>query len=198
MASSETSSTLIGALWSVDADASSMEKFFRLAVLAFAGTALLAISAQISVPMWPVPMTMQTFAVVLIGAAYGWRLGGATVALYLAEGAMGLPVFANAGSTASLVGPTAGYLFAFVAAAALTGALVEKGWGRSLFKTTVAMTLGTAVIFAGGIAWLSTFTGVEKALVVGMYPFLVGAVVKIALAVAVLPMAWKLVGKIRK
>lgn len=198
MASSESSSTLIGALWSVDSDASRLEKLFRITVLALAGTALLAISAQISVPMWPVPMTMQTFAVVLIGAAYGWRLGGATVALYLAEGAMGLPVFANAGSVASLVGPTAGYLFAFVAAAALTGALVEKGWGRSLFKTTFAMTLGTAVIFAGGVAWLSTFTGVEKAMVVGMYPFLIGAAVKIALAVAVLPMAWKLVGKIRK
>ena len=198
MASSETSSTLIGALWSVGADASRLEKLFRIAVLAVAGTALLAISAQISVPMWPVPMTMQTFAVVLIGAAYGWRLGGATVALYLAEGAMGLPVFANGGSTASLVGPTAGYLFAFVAAAALVGALVEKGWGRSLFTTALAMTLGTAVIFAGGLAWLSTFTGVEKALAVGMYPFLPGAVFKIALAVAVLPMAWKLVGKIRK
>ncbi|MBO0334387.1 biotin transporter BioY [Sneathiella sp. CAU 1612] len=198
MASSETSSTLIGALWSVDAGTTRLEKLLRITVLALAGTALLAISAQISVPMWPVPMTMQTFAVVLIGAAYGWRLGGATVALYLAEGAMGLPVFANAGSVASLVGPTAGYLFAFVAAAAAVGALVEKGWGRSLFKTTLAMTLGTAMIFAGGVAWLSTFTGVEKALVVGMYPFLVGGAVKIALAVAVLPMAWKLVGKIRK
>ncbi len=198
MAASETSSTLIGALWSVDSRASRLEKFVRLAVLAVAGTALLAISAQISVPMWPVPMTMQTFAVVLIGAAYGWRLGGATVALYLAEGAMGLPVFANGGSLASLAGPTAGYLFAFVAAAALVGALIEQGWGRSLLKTTLAMTLGTAVIFAGGIAWLSTFTGVEKALVVGMYPFLPGAVFKIALAVAVLPMAWKLIGKLRK
>lgn len=198
MAASETSSTLIGALWSVDSRASHLEKFVRLAVLAVAGTALLAISAQISVPMWPVPMTMQTFAVVLIGAAYGWRLGGATVALYLAEGAMGLPVFANGGSLASLAGPTAGYLFAFVAAAALVGALIEQGWGRSLLKTTLAMTLGTAVIFAGGIAWLSTFTGVEKALVVGMYPFLPGAVFKIALAVAVLPMAWKLIGKLRK
>ncbi|MFC4270938.1 biotin transporter BioY [Sneathiella chungangensis] len=198
MAASETSSTLIGALWSVDSRASRLGKFVRLAVLAVAGTALLAISAQISVPMWPVPMTMQTFAVVLIGAAYGWRLGGATVALYLAEGAMGLPVFANGGSLASLAGPTAGYLFAFVAAAALVGALIEKGWGRSLLKTALAMTLGTAVIFAGGIAWLSTFTGVEKALVVGMYPFLPGAVFKIALAVAVLPMAWKLIGKLRK
>ncbi|MCF8466722.1 MAG: biotin transporter BioY [Sneathiella sp.] len=192
------SSTLIGALWSMDASASARAKLFRVALLALAGTALLAVSAQISVPMWPVPMTMQTFAVVLIGAAYGWRLGGATVALYLAEGAMGLPVFANGGSLASFAGPTAGYLFAFVAAAALVGWLVETGWGQSLVKTSIAMVLGTAVIFAGGIAWLSTFTGFEKALEVGMYPFLPGAVFKIALAVAVLPMAWKLAGKNRK
>ena len=198
MAIHETSPTLIGALWSVDAGSSRLEKAFRIALLALAGTALIAISAQISVPMWPVPMTMQTFAVTLIGAAYGWRLGGATVALYLAEGAMGLPVFANGGSLASFSGPTAGYLFAFVAAAAIIGALIEKGWGQSFFKTTAAMVLATAVIFAGGIAWLSTFTGLEKALAVGMYPFLIGAGFKIALAMAVLPMAWKLARIIRK
>jgi biotin transport system substrate-specific component len=197
MTSPETSSTLIGALWSTDTETSAPAKLFRIAVLALAGTALLAISAQISVPMWPVPMTMQTFAVVLIGAAYGWRLGGGTLALYLAEGALGLPVFANGGSLASFAGPTAGYLFAFVAAAALVGLLIERGWGQSIVKTFVAMVFGTAVIFAGGIAWLSTFTGFEKALEVGMYPFLPGAVFKIALAVAVLPMAWKLAGKPR-
>jgi biotin transport system substrate-specific component len=197
MSSVQTSSILIDALWSTSESTSPLARMMRLAMLALAGSLLLAISAQISVPMVPVPMTMQTFAVVLIGAAYGWRLGGATVALYLAEGAMGLPVFANGGSLASLTGPTAGYLFAFVAAAALVGWLVEMGWGQSVFKTTAAMALGTAVIFAGGIAWLSTFTGFEKALEVGMYPFLPGAVFKIALAAAVLPLAWKLIGKLR-
>jgi biotin transport system substrate-specific component len=197
MISSETSSTLIDALWSTDAQTSSAVKTFRLVALAFAGTILLAISAQASVPMWPVPMTMQTFAVTLIGAAYGWRLGGATVALYLAEGAMGLPVFSGGGSLASLAGPTAGYLFAFVAAAALVGWLVEKGWDQSIFKTTLAMTAGYILIFAGGISWLTTFTGFEKALAVGLTPFILGAVVKIALAVAVLPTAWKIINKFK-
>ncbi|MEX1036151.1 MAG: biotin transporter BioY [Sneathiella sp.] len=198
MSIGSTSSPLINSLWATDADASRSAKLFRLAILAFAGTILLALSAQASVPMWPVPMTMQTFAVTIIGATYGWRLGGATVALYLAEGAMGLPVFANGGSLASLAGPTAGYLFAFVAAAALVGALMEKGWGQSILKTALAMVIGYVVIFAGGLSWLSTFIGWEKALVAGLYPFLPGAAVKIALAVAILPMVGKLVGKLRK
>ncbi len=198
MASSETSSTLIGALWSVDAEASTSSKIFRLAILALAGSMSMAISAQIAVPMWPVPMTMQTLAASLIGAVYGWRLGGATVALYIAEGAMGLPVFSSGGSLASLVGPTAGYIYGFVAAAALVGYLVEKGWGATILKSTVAMTLGTAVIFAGGLSWLSTLIGFEAALVSGFYPFIVGGMVKIALAVALLPIVGNLVGKIRK
>ncbi|MAL80094.1 MAG: hypothetical protein CMN55_13450 [Sneathiella sp.] len=197
MASNRTSSTLVGALWSVDAETSRLEKAFRATVLALVGTFLLAVSAQLAVPMWPVPMTMQTFAVTVIGAAYGWRLGGATVALYLAQGAMGLPVFSGGVATAALVGPTAGYIYGFVAAAVLVGFMVEKGWGKTILKSTVAMTLGTAVMFAGGISWLSTLIGFEAALVSGFYPFIAGGIVKIALAVAVLPMAWKLVEKFR-
>ncbi|TNE33341.1 MAG: biotin transporter BioY [Alphaproteobacteria bacterium] len=195
MASNRTSSTLAGALWSVDAETSRLEKAFRAAVLALAGTFILAVSAQLAVPMWPVPMTMQTFAVILIGAAYGWRLGGATVALYLAQGAMGLPVFSGGVATAALVGPTAGYIYGFVAAAALVGFLIEKGWGNSILKSTVAMTLGTAVIFAGGISWLSSLIGFDAALASGFYPFIVGGLFKIALAVAVLPIAWKVIRK---
>ncbi len=197
MASNRTSSTLVGALWSVDAETSRLEKAFRATVLALVGTFLLAVSAQLAVPMWPVPMTMQTFAVTVIGAAYGWRLGGATVALYLAQGAMGLPVFSGGIATAALVGPTAGYIYGFVAAAVLVGFMVEKGWGKTILKSTVAMTLGTAVMFAGGISWLSTLIGFDAALVSGFYPFIAGGIVKIALAVAVLPMAWKLVEKFR-
>ena len=197
MANNRTSSTLVGALWSVDAETSRLEKAFRATVLALVGTFLLAVSAQLAVPMWPVPMTMQTFAVTLIGAAYGWRLGGATVALYLAQGAMGLPVFSGGIATAALVGPTAGYIYGFVAAAVLVGFMVEKGWGKTILKSTVAMTLGTAVMFVGGISWLSTLIGFEAALVSGFYPFIAGGIVKIALAVAVLPMAWKLVEKFR-
>jgi len=147
--------------------------------------------------MWPVPMTMQTFAVMVIGAAYGGRLGGATVALYLAEGAVGLPVFANGGGVASLIGPTAGYLFAFVVAAAVIGWLLEKGWGQSVAKIALAMLIGNILIFAGGVGWLSTFTGIEKAMDLGLFPFVPGGVFKLALAVAVLPIAWKLIEKFR-
>ncbi|WP_340150189.1 biotin transporter BioY [uncultured Sneathiella sp.] len=198
MSVGSTSSPLIDSLWTADAEASRSAKLFRLAILALAGSMIIAVSAQIAVPMWPVPMTMQTLAVTMIGATYGWRLGGATVALYVAEGAMGLPVFSGGGSLASLVGPTAGYIYGFVAAAALVGYMVEKGWGASILKSTVAMTLGTAVIFAGGLSWLSTLIGVEAALAAGLYPFIAGGIVKIALAVALLPMAGKLVEKLRK
>ena len=198
MSNGTTPSPLINGIWAVGTDVSRSAKLFRLAMLAVAGTMLIALSAQLSVQMWPVPMTMQTFAVTIIGATYGWRLGGATVALYLAEGAIGLPVFAGGGSLASLAGPTAGYLFAFVAAAALVGALMEKGWGQSILRTTLAMVVGYVVIFAGGLAWLATFTGFEKALVAGLYPFMPGAAAKIALAVAILPMVGKLVQKLRK
>ena len=198
MSSVQTSSTLIGAIWATDEGMSPAARLFRLVVLAFAGSLLVAASAQITVPLWPVPMTLQTFAVVLVGAAYGWRLGGATLALYLAEGAIGLPVFAGGASLLALTGPTAGYLYGFVAAAALVGWLTARGWDQSIVKSALAMSLGTALIFAGGLSWLSTFTGFEKAVEVGMIPFLPGAVLKIALAVAVLPLAWKLVGKFRR
>ncbi|USG60127.1 biotin transporter BioY [Sneathiella marina] len=199
MSSVTNSAILVDALWTRDEKSSKAMQAFRLGILAIVGSLLVAASAQLTVPLWPVPMTMQTFAVVLVGAAFGWRLGGATLALYLAEGAAGLPVFAGgAGSAVHLVGPTAGYLFAFVAAAAVVGWLVERGWGKSIFLTALAMCLGTVVIFAGGIAWLSTFTGFEKAIEVGMLPFLPGAVLKIALAVAVLPIAWKLIEKFRR
>ncbi|MEH6547775.1 MAG: biotin transporter BioY [Sneathiella sp.] len=173
MSSVTNSVILVDALWTRDEKSSRAMQAFRIGALALVGSLLVAASAQLTVPLWPVPMTMQTFAVVLVGAAFGWRLGGATLALYLAEGAAGLPVFAGgAGSAVHLVGPTAGYLFAFVAAAAVVGWLVEKGWGKSIFLTALAMCLGTVVIFAGGIAWLATFTGLERAIEVGMLPFL--------------------------
>lgn len=199
MSSVTNSAILVDALWTRDEKSSKAIQAFRLGVLAVLGSLLVAASAQLTVPLWPVPMTMQTFAVVLVGAAFGWRLGGATLALYLAEGAVGLPVFAGgAGGAAHLVGATAGYLFAFVAAAAVVGWFVERGWGKSILLTALAMCLGTVVIFTGGIAWLTTFTGFERAIEVGMLPFLPGAVLKIALAVAVLPIAWKLIEKFRR
>lgn len=159
----------------------------RLAAVV-AGTAILTLSSWIEVPMIPVPMTMQTFAVTLIGALYGWRLGAATVAAWLVEGAMGMPVFAGgAGGLPVFAGPTAGYLLSFPISAGLVGWLVERRWnGSRLVLAFAAMLLGNAVSLALGAEWLAVFAGAEKALVLGVAPFALGAVVKSALGAATL------------
>lgn len=160
----------------------------RTLVLIAAGTGLLALSAKINVPLPYVPMTMQTMVVLMIGAAYGARLGIATITAYLAEGALGLPVFAGpVGGMAPLVGPTAGYLWGFVAAAGLVGYLVAAGATR-LPALLIAMIAGHAVILAAGFGWLVAGMGfgVEKAWLVGVVPFLAGSLVKSALGAALI------------
>jgi biotin transport system substrate-specific component len=159
-------------------------------ILVALGTALLALSAKINLPLPYVPMTLQTLVVLMIGAAYGWRLGSATVIAYLAEGAIGLPVFAGpVGGLAPLLGPTAGYLAGFVAAAFITGWLSERGWDRSVPRLFVAMGLGHIVILAAGFAWLAfgMKLGVEKARLVGIAPFVAASVIKNALGAAFVP-----------
>jgi biotin transport system substrate-specific component len=180
--------TLAEAVWSP----ATGSNLVRAVVLALIGTALLAISAKIQVPFWPVPMTMQTFAVLVLGMAYGWRLAGASVLFYLAQGAIGLPVFAAGGGIAYFAGPTGGYLLGFLLAAVAVGWLAEHGWDRSPLRTLAAMLIGTAVIFALGLAWLATLIGLPQAIGVGLVPFLPGEAVKIALATAILPFAWRL------
>lgn len=180
--------TLASALW----PASSSNAWARNIVLTIAGSLLLWVTAKIQIPFWPVPMTMQTFAVLLIGVAYGWRLGGATVSLYLAEGALGLPVFAKGGGLAYLMGPTGGYLIGFLVAAAAVGWLAEKGWDRSPGTTVLAMLIGEALIFGFGVTWLGNVIGFDKAIAAGVMPFLAGEVFKIALVTALLPAAWRL------
>jgi biotin transport system substrate-specific component len=185
--------TLINALWPRETGG-----ILRLAALAVAGSVLLALSARAQVPMWPVPMTMQTFAVLVIAMAYGARLAGATVLLYLAEGLVGLPVFASGAGQAYMVGPTGGYLLGFLVAAVLVGWLAERGWDRSIVATFAANLAGTTIIFALGVGWLSTIVGgLEKALELGFTPFMVGALVKIALAAALLPLLWRTVPRRR-
>ena len=167
--------------------------------LILTGSVLIALSAQVAVPLAfsPVPVTGQTFAVLLIGALFGSRRGAATVIAYLIEGACGLPFFAErTGSAAILLGPTGGYLIGFVGAAYLTGWLAERGWDRGLFSTAAAMVLGNMVIYITGLAWLSSFVGLENVLALGLYPFVPGAIVKIALAAMLLPTAWKLIRRI--
>jgi biotin transport system substrate-specific component len=179
---------LAAVLWPDRADGFSA--VVRTVILVALGTALLALSAKINLPLPYVPMTLQTLVVLMIGAAYGWRLGTATVMTYLAEGAIGLRVFAGpVGGLAPLLGPTAGYLAGFVAAAFITGWLSERGWDRSVPRLFVAMGLGHIVILAAGFAWLAfgMKLGVEKAWLVGIAPFVAASVIKNALGAALVP-----------
>lgn len=164
--------------------------FVRKAALVVLGSALLWASARAQVPMWPVPMTMQSFVVLVIGFAYGARLGMATVLFYLAQGALGFPVFAGTPEKgiglAYMMGTTGGYLAGFVLSAGLCGWLAERGWGSSLATLAGAMTLGSLVLFVPGVLWLATFVGFDKAIAFGLSPFVAGIVVKGALGVAVL------------
>jgi biotin transport system substrate-specific component len=162
---------------------------WRATVLALFGSALLWLSAKAQVPMWPVPMTMQSFVVLVIGITYGTRLAGATVLLYLAEGASGLPVFAGTPEKgigiAYMLGPTGGYLAGFLVAAMALGWLAERGWDRGLVRLGLAMAIGTVLLFLPGVAWLAALIGWPKAVAAGLTPFIAGSVVKLALGVAV-------------
>lgn len=178
---------LAEALW----PATSANRVLRAVLMIVAGSLLLTVSAKIQVPFWPVPMTMQTGVVLVLGAALGWRMAGATVAAYLAQGAMGLPVFAAGGGIAYLAGPTGGYLIGFFAAAVVVGWLAERGWDRSLVTAFAAMLIGNVVIFTLGVGYLSTLIGFQTAIAAGLVPFLAGEALKIALATALLPFAWR-------
>jgi biotin transport system substrate-specific component len=181
--------TLAGRLWPSREDG--RLSALRAAVLMLLGTGLLAASAKIQVPFPFVPMTMQTLVVLMIGAAYGWRLGGATVALYLAEGAMGVPVFAGpVAGPAYMAGPTGGFLLGFVAAAVVTGALTERGWNASPWRILAMMAIGHAAIFAFGLAWLSVLMPVSAAWAAGVAPFALATLLKTALAAALMQAAW--------
>jgi biotin transport system substrate-specific component len=162
----------------------------RGAILMALGTALLTLSAKVNLPLPHVPMTLQTLVVLMIGAAYGWRLGSATVIAYLAEGAIGLPVFAGpVGGLAPLVGPTAGYLYGFVLAAFATGWLSQRGWDRSVLWLFVAMGIGHVLILGAGFAWLAfgMKLGADKAWLVGIVPFIAASLVKNALGATLVP-----------
>lgn len=157
-----------------------------LAVLV--GTLALTASSHIQLPMIPVPMTMQTLAVTLLGALFGWRLGALAVLAWLVEGALGMPVFAGgAAGAAHLIGKTGGYLMAFPLAAALTGYLVERGWGANRLPLAfTAMLLGNALCLGMGCLWLATFIGMHKAVEFGVNPFLLGGLLKSVLGAAAL------------
>src|SRR5690606_10753456 len=185
--------TLAHALWPSDRLSPALKAVF----LVFCGTILMTVSAKVQIPFYPVPMTMQPLVAVLLGAAFGSRLGAATLLVYLAEGAAGLPVFAGTPEKgigiAYMAGPTGGYLLGFLLAAAVVGYLAERGWDRTPLTAFAAMLAGLAAIYLPGVAWLATLIGADKALTFGLYPFLWGDLLKVALGTAMLPAAWAVV-----
>lgn len=176
-------------------------RLMRDTAVALAGSLLLTLSAKTQIPFYPVPMTMQTFVVMVLGMALGPRLGAVTVMLYLGQGVLGLPVFAGTPEKglglAYMAGPTGGYLLGFVVGAWLCGALAERGWDRTWLKTIAAAGLGHATVFLFGFAWLTILVGAETAFAFGVAPFWAATVLKTALAVAVLPPAWAMMRRLR-
>ncbi|HGG06416.1 MAG TPA: biotin transporter BioY, partial [Aliiroseovarius sp.] len=157
-----------------------------------------ALAANIRVPMWPVPITLQTFAVLTIGAAYGLRLGLITLLGYVALGAAGVAVFAgDSAGLAYMAGPTGGYLVGFAAAAALMGALARRGLDRTMLGMAGMMLAGTATIYLFGLTWMSWLFAADKGMAwvlqYGMVNFLVGDALKLVLAALVVPGVWRLV-----
>ncbi|WP_415403431.1 biotin transporter BioY [Tateyamaria sp. SN3-11] len=174
----------------------------KQAVLVVLGIAVLAVAAKIKVPMWPVPITMGTFAVLTIGAAYGARLGLVTILGYMIIGALGFDVFA--GSSAEkfgltyMMGGTGGYLVGYVLATLALGALAQRGWDRSVVWMALAMLIGNVLIYVPGLVWLGQLYGWDQPILAwGLTPFLVGDAIKLALAALVLPGVWALVGRAR-
>jgi biotin transport system substrate-specific component len=164
------------------------------ALLVLGASAVTALAAQIAIPLpWtPVPITGQTFAVVLSGAVLGARRGALAQLLYLAGGSVGLPVFAEGGAGfAKLVGPTGGYLVAFPIAAAITGALAERGWDRRFATMFAAMLLASAAIFALGLAGLARFLPADRVVAAGLLPFIPGDLIKSTLAALAFPLVWR-------
>jgi biotin transport system substrate-specific component len=178
---------IVDAVW----PASTVNRIRNL-VLVLSGSLLIALSAQLQIPLTPVPITAQTFTLLLLAALYGRALGTATIATYLALGLIGLPVFAGGtAGLARLLGPTGGYLLGYMPAAFAVGWLSEKGWDRRAWSTALAMIIGTGIIYMSGIAWLARFVRQDALLQTGVLPFLPGDALKIALATILLPVAWR-------
>ena len=187
--------TLVHAVWP-----QSKSDLLNKVIMVVMGSALLALSSKLQVPFYPVPMTMQTFVVLVLGMALGWRMAAATMLLYLAEGAAGLPVFAGTPEKglglAYMMGGTGGYLLGYLLAAPLCGWLAERGWDRNPLTTAGAMLLGNAVIYIPGVLWLGALFGWGKPILEwGFTPFILGDLTKLVLAAVILPLCWNVIGK---
>lgn len=165
----------------------------RSILFAFIGSVLIALSSKLQIPALPVPFTMQSYVILTLSMAMGFRLATLTIGMYLIEGAIGLPVFAKGGGLAYMMGPTGGYLFGFLLAAMTVGYLADRGFDKKLHLAVLAMLIGTVMLFAPGVLWLAHLLGMDKALAVGLHPFWVGMFIKLALGALTLPLAWKLI-----
>jgi len=168
-------------------------------LLVIAGSAIIAIAAQIAVPIpfSPVPLTLQPLAVLLVGIVLGSTRGSAAAALYLLEGASGLPVFAQGhGGALWLLGPTAGYLLSYPFAAFVAGWFSERGWGSTILRALAGMLTALAIIYAGGWTWLAILAGPQAALTMGIVPFVIADIVKVAIGASILPYAERLVTRL--
>ena len=159
---------------------------------------LLILSAKIKVDLYPVPMTLQPLAVLMIAMLCGRYIAVSAVSLYLLQGMVGIPVFAYGGGLPYLLGPTGGFLFGFLIASFLIGELADRGWGKSMFKSVFAMLIGLLIIYICGVFQLSVLKGFDFAIINGLKPFIVGDLYKLVLAALLLPQIWKLVNKVEK
>ena len=173
-------------------------RYATYSALALSGSLLIALAGKVTVPFWPVPATLQTLAIFVLAAAFGRKLALATLAAYMVEGALGLPVFTNGGGLAYFAGPTTGYLAGFVIAAGLTGWAADHGLDRNAVKLFAVNLLGSAIILALGAAWIALVFGVDKALAWGVGPFIATDLIKAALAAAVVPAGWQIAGLLRR
>lgn len=175
----------------------------KQAALVVAGILAIAVCAKIKVPMWPVAINMGTFAVLSIGAAYGPRLGLATIGGYMLVGALGFDVFqsstAELNGVAYMLGGTGGYLVGYVLAVLLLGAFARRGWDRSAARMAAAMLLANAVIYVPGVLWLGQIYGWDQPILAwGLWPFLLGDALKLALAALLVPALWRAVAPVRR
>jgi biotin transport system substrate-specific component len=162
-------------------------------VLVVAGAALVTVLAQVAIPLWPVPITGQTLAVLLVGSTLGWARGAISMVLYAVLGLVGLPVYSDGSHGASvLFGATGGYIIGFIISAALVGWLAERQWDRKVLKAIVTFVAGSVVVFAVGLPWLAAVlhTDLPTTLQYGLYPFIIGGIVKAVIAAGLLPLAW--------
>ena len=173
---------------------SQLTNFVTVVICSF----ILILSAKIKVDLYPVPMTLQPLAVLMIAMLCGRNISVAAVSLYLFQGMVGIPVFAYGGGLPYLLGPTGGFLFGFLFSSIIIGELADRGWGKQLFKSVFAMLIGLIVIYTCGVFQLSILKGFDFAIINGLKPFIVGDLYKLILAALVIPQIWKLINKVHK